>query len=859
VVAVAESTESVATEGVGAGQIDPGHVDAVAFVRRGARPSRNRSGEHDFLTPSLPTPAIARPTVWTASQQSVEEVLAGIEVLEAGASPKEMRRRLRDAEVLLEWLRGFPGESWQQRWHASGADTAGKSWPDLVTSGLAGTPTAERIPAEKERSLATGSAGRLILLDVIRPGYDWLYSSPSGTLFPRFEQLRDPAWFAAVSARCDADSRMASTDRRAALIQLCRILMHNGGLLADITLADCVEAYRAQNGYSGKAHSSWYGLLRELDILPADAPPTIYAASRRGQLTIPEIVDAYNVECRPVRDLFVDYLTERAPGLDYTTIRQLASKLILLFWRDLEIHEPGIDSLHLSDATARAWKQRLGQVRYGNHSLGKKRQDPYAILMAVRALYADLSHWALEDPARWAKWAAPSPVDSRDLAGMMKSRKHAQARMHQRIRELTPRLPRLVDVAHARRVAADVLLAAATQAAPGEVFTAAGQTLRRAVLVNDPALGGTGRRGLVYAVEPDAGDGTTPDDRDRRRNLTLEAEKAFWAWACVEVFRHTGVRIEEMLEITHRSFVSYTLPSTGEVIPMLQITPSKTDKERLLVISPELAAVFAEIISRVRDGQERLPLVSRYDQAERLHTPALPFLFQRRWGLRSQAITHMRVKELLDELVVAARITNPDGSPARFSPHDFRRIFATEAVNSGLPVHITAKILGHESLATTQTYVAVYDHDVVEHHRAFLARRRANRPSEEYREPTDSEWDEFLGHFAKRKLELGTCGRAYGTGCQHEHACIRCPMLRPDPAQQPRLEEIITSLTERLTEATERGWLGDVDGLQVSLDAARHKLVQMRRTVTNLGMPTTRGSSTQPTAKAGSRDRRRRT
>jgi hypothetical protein len=84
-------------------------------------------------------------------------------------------------------------------------------------------------------------------------------------------------------------------------------------------------------------------------------------------------------------------------------------------------------------------------------------------------------------------------------------------------------------------------------------------------------------------------------------------------------------------------------------------------------------------------------------------------------------------------------------------------------------------------------------------------------------------------------------------------------MLRPDPAQQPRLEEIITSLTERLTEATERGWLGDVDGLQVSLDAARHKLVQMRRTVTNLGMPTTRGSSTQPTAKAGSRDRRRRT
>jgi len=230
------------------------------------------------------------------------------------------------------------------------------------------------------------------------------------------------------------------------------------------------------------------------------------------------------------------------------------------------------------------------------------------------------------------------------------------------------------------------------------------------------------------------------------------------------------VRIEEMLEITHRAFVSYTLPATGEVIPLLQITPSKTDQERLLVISPELADVFAQIIHRVRGSDEYIPLIARYDQAERLHSPALPFLFQRRWGLQNIPINHMRVKDFLDELVTAAAITNTDGSPAHFSPHDFRRIFATEAVSSGLPVHITAKLLGHQSLATTQIYIAVYDQEVIDHHRAFIARRRTLRPSEEYREPTDSEWDEFLGHFAKRKVELGTCGRAYGTPCQHEHA-----------------------------------------------------------------------------------------
>jgi hypothetical protein len=68
-------------------------------------------------------------------------------------------------------------------------------------------------------------------------------------------------------------------------------------------------------------------------------------------------------------------------------------------------------------------------------------------------------------------------------------------------------------------------------------------------------------------------------------------------------------------------------------------------------------------------------------------------------------------------------------------------------------------------------------------------------------------------------------------------ACIRCPMLRPDPAQQQRLEDIIASLGERIAEANDRGWLGEVDGLQTSLAAAEQKLVQMRRTAINLGFP----------------------
>jgi hypothetical protein len=84
-------------------------------------------------------------------------------------------------------------------------------------------------------------------------------------------------------------------------------------------------------------------------------------------------------------------------------------------------------------------------------------------------------------------------------------------------------------------------------------------------------------------------------------------------------------------------------------------------------------------------------------------------------------------------------------------------------------------------------YAAIYPEDVISHHRAFIARRRTERPGEEYRDLTAAEWDEFLAHFELRKVALGTCGRDFGTPCAHENACVRCPLLRVDPAQRPRL------------------------------------------------------------------------
>lgn len=103
------------------------------------------------------------------------------------------------------------------------------------------------------------------------------------------------------------------------------------------------------------------------------------------------------------------------------------------------------------------------------------------------------------------------------------------------------------------------------------------------------------------------------------------------------------------------------------------------------------------------------------------------------------------------------------------------------------------------------------------------------------REPSDTEWQDFRDHFSLRKVALGTYDRPYGTPCQHENACVRCPMLRLDLAQEPRLLEIETNTRQRLGEAQRMQWLGEVAGLQESLRHIAGKKQQVERLRAQVG------------------------
>lgn len=473
--------------------------------------------------------------------------------------------------LLLDWLADQPGETWQDRWLASGADTAGKSWRQVSSAWL----QCHGHHSQHRQEALSRAVVVAIGADLIRPSLSWLAEANfrKGTLVNALAQFRDPRGFRRVRAACAADPAVSSSSAGRAIYRTALIVAAKGGSVTDITAGDVLELLDAEAAAHGTAVGAthlFYRILRATGTFGPRAPATLRELRTAGQRTPAELIDRYQLTCRPIRDLLVEYLEERQPALDYTSLESLANMLGKLFWADLERHHPGISSLRLPADVAVAWKQRLRTVTRTVRNPGGKPAEISAprvnyreCLTPVRAFYLDLAHWAVEDPARWGPWVARCPVGSEEIS-RRKDKRHRKSRMDARTRQRLPVLPVLAASVARRRTDAAELLETARQATPGEQFAVAGQTLIRSVV---PAAS----PGKIWVHHPTTG---------IRRDLGKEEEHAFWAFAAVEVLRATGIRIEELTELSHHSLVQYRLPGTGELVPLLQIAPSKTDMEK---------------------------------------------------------------------------------------------------------------------------------------------------------------------------------------------------------------------------------------------------------------------------------------
>ncbi|GAA1817614.1 site-specific integrase [Agromyces neolithicus] len=782
-------------------------------------------GKADVVASVAPAPHLPHPHGDLDAAPAETLIAAACSVLPR--SSIQLDKRARSIRRLVEHLSAFPGATWQERWEASGWESSS-------------TPLASLNPSPTASWTMTSGFSWLVALRVLVPSLRVLRRNAVSDFARIFlASQRDDDLAVLVTAIESAP--VSATMRNKALTELACMLAVQAIPASDITPAGIMhfgvalrEVSTAENKHGRKlAGALIWQVLFDAGKFPEGTPVTMKVATVGGRKSVTEMVDTYGIANTAVRQLLIDYVTHRsALGMDYGTVSNLVRALTRNFWCVVERVNPDQRDLDLDEVTYDAWRADVDTVETPDGR--RPRQSIWDLLIAVRALYLDVQSWAVEDPGRWGPWVARCPIPPIASRGYSAGRRRLAERIADRTRTRQPMLDLLVDHVRVDRDRLSALLAAAESVSEPE-FKVGGVSYVRIVGSRSanagkyPQKGPRARRGAAIEPAPDAA-----PMRVRRAeggpviDVQADEARAFWTWAIIEVLRLTGIRHEELLELSHLSVRQYRRPN-GEVVALLVVTPSKSDRERVIPMSPELLHVIAQIIHRHTERLRTIPLVRRWDPYERQHSEPLPFLFQHSVGqvrgVMSPTLTARLIRRACEEVAVG----HPEFDGLSFTPHDFRRLFATDLVNNGLPIHIGAALLGHANLQTTRGYVAVFDEDVVRHDQLHLARRRQLRPKDEYRDATNAEWQEFEEHFDKRKVELGACGRPYGTPCAHEHACVRCPMLHVEPQMVDRLDDIETDLIARQQRAESEGWRGEIEGIEVTLDHLRTKRERARR------------------------------
>ena len=157
------------------------------------------------------------------------------------------------------------------------------------------------------------------------------------------------------------------------------ILAAKGGLVADITVGDVLELLDAEADGPPQPVAPRHRVLPDRCTSwgsSAPAAPTRLRELRSAGQRTPAGADR-PLSTSPAGRSATCWWTTCAnaqPALDYSSLRALASDLGNVFWKDLERHHPGIDSLHLPPEVAAAWKQRL-RTRPKTVTTARRRED----------------------------------------------------------------------------------------------------------------------------------------------------------------------------------------------------------------------------------------------------------------------------------------------------------------------------------------------------------------------------------------------------------------------------------------------------------------------------------------------------
>ena len=263
------------------------------------------------------------------------------------------------------------------------------------------------------------------------------------------------------------------------------------------------------------------------------------------------------------------------------------------------------------------------------------------------------------------------------------------------------------------------------------------------------------------------------------------------------VLIETGRRISELCQL---DFDCLLQDATGDWF--LKHYQSKMKKEHTIPISRELARVIQEQQASVKvdwGNQEN------------------PFLFvaPKPRGNGRKPITPYAFTMSLKKLAYEKGITDSNGNYYNFQSHQFRHTVGTSMVNSGVPLHIIQKYLGHLSPEMTMHYAHIHDRtlkkEIIKYQSKIVnIAGQVIEPINPELNTVDLQW--FKRNIQAQALPNGSCALPVPMKeCPHANACLTCTHFRTTTEFIEQHKQQLEQTEKIIEKARANGWTRQIE------------------------------------------------
>lgn len=179
--------------------------------------------------------------------------------------------------------------------------------------------------------------------------------------------------------------------------------------------------------------------------------------------------------------------------------------------------------------------------------------------------------------------------------------------------------------------------------------------------------------------------------------------------AILEVLASTWARISEVAQI-----------KISDINGNKVLVHGKGDKDREVFLNARARLAIEEYLKERSDKSPYLFPKCKYKVTEKSFKKRKGSNYDmQHWYMDPEMVSeepHMDPSGLESRMRKAGRRAGVE----KCHPHRFRRTGATIALRQGMPIHVVSKLLGHESIETTQIYLDISDKELEQAHEKYV-------------------------------------------------------------------------------------------------------------------------------------------